>query len=104
MLRRGLDMAHRFEAVLLATQARQALVNAGGVRGRPPPRRATLTVSDSLTASERRVAELAARGMTNREVADELFVTAKTVEAHLTKAYRKLHVASRTELAARLAA
>jgi DNA-binding CsgD family transcriptional regulator len=98
-LRRGLDMAHRFEAVTLAGQARRALLTAGA-----RPRRATLRGSDALTPSERRVAELAARGMTNREVADELFVTPKTVEAHLTQAFRKLEVSSRAELAARLVA
>ena len=54
---------------------------------------------DELTASERRVAELAAGGATNRDIAEELFVTPKTVENHLTRVYAKLGVASRAELA-----
>lgn len=57
---------------------------------------------DQLTASERRVAEFAAGGKTNREIADELFVTPKTVENHLTKVYSKLGVGSRRELEAAL--
>jgi DNA-binding CsgD family transcriptional regulator len=55
-----------------------------------------------LSGTERRVAELVARGMTNREVAAELFVTVRTVESTLTKTYAKLGSRSRTELAARL--
>ena len=97
-LRRGLDMAHRFEAALIEAQARRALLDAGA-----RPRRARLQGRESLTPSERRVAGLAARGMTNREVADELFVTPKTVEAHLTQAFRKLEVTSRSELSEQLA-
>ncbi len=53
----------------------------------------------ALTPTERRVAELVAEGRTNREVADLLFLSAKTVAAHLTSAYAKLGVRSRTELA-----
>ena len=55
---------------------------------------------DELTASERRVAEFAAGGKTNREIADELFVTPKTIENHLTHVYSKLGVGSRQELEA----
>jgi len=57
---------------------------------------------DELTESERQIAELAAGGRSNREIAGELFVSARTVEAALTRAYRKLGVRSRTELARRL--
>ena len=57
---------------------------------------------DELTASERRVAEYAAGGKTNREIADELFVTPKTIENHLTRVYSKLGIGSRRELAAAL--
>jgi DNA-binding NarL/FixJ family response regulator len=53
---------------------------------------------DSLTASERRVAELAAKGETNRDIAQALYVTPKTVEVHLTNCYRKLEIRSRREL------
>ena len=62
-----------------------------------PPRAA-----HDLTPSERRVAELAASGLTNREVAARLFVSPKTVEANLARAYRKLRIGSRAELGARL--
>jgi DNA-binding CsgD family transcriptional regulator len=58
---------------------------------------------DALTPSERRVAELAARGMTNREVAAALFMSPKTVEANLARVYRKLEIGSRAELGARMA-
>ncbi len=62
-----------------------------------------LTGLDSLTASERRIAELASQGLTNREIAQTLFVTARTVEGHLTSIFRKLQLDSRNELPAMLA-
>jgi len=58
-----------------------------------------VAATGALTPTERRVAELVAEGRTNREVADLLFLSAKTVAAHLTSAYAKLGVRSRTELA-----
>jgi DNA-binding NarL/FixJ family response regulator len=58
--------------------------------------------SAELTETERRVAELVANGLTNKEVATKLFVTVRTVEANLTKVYAKLGIRSRTELASRL--
>jgi DNA-binding CsgD family transcriptional regulator len=67
------------------------------------PRRVVLTGLDSLTASERRIAELASQGLTNREIAQTLFVTARTVEGHLTSIFRKLMLHSRDELPAALA-
>jgi len=54
---------------------------------------------DALTASEHRVAGLAAEGKTNAEIAQQLFVTRRTVETHLTHAYQKLDIHSRLELA-----
>jgi DNA-binding NarL/FixJ family response regulator len=57
---------------------------------------------DALTVAELQVAELAASGMTNRDVAAKLFISSKTVEAALARAYRKLDIASRAELAQRL--
>ena len=66
------------------------------------PRRLALTGARSLTASERRVCDLAAAGRTNRQIAQDLFVTTSTVETHLRHAYRKLGVRSRDELAALL--
>jgi DNA-binding CsgD family transcriptional regulator len=94
LLRDALDAAHRAGARPLSERAETEL-RATGAR----PRRVTLTGVDSLTASERRVAELAAQDLTNREIAQELFVTARTVEGHLTSVFRKLRVASREELA-----
>jgi DNA-binding NarL/FixJ family response regulator len=58
---------------------------------------------DELTPTERRVAELAATGLTNREVASAAFMSPKTVEANLARVYRKLGIASRAELGARMA-
>jgi DNA-binding NarL/FixJ family response regulator len=63
-------------------------------RASPRPRR-----DRELTSAERRVAALVAEGMTNREVAAQLFTTVATVEAHLTRIYRKLGLRSRTQLA-----
>jgi DNA-binding CsgD family transcriptional regulator len=51
-----------------------------------------------LSAAERQVADLAASGATNREIAAALFMSVKTVEAHLSRVYRKLNIRSRTEL------
>jgi DNA-binding CsgD family transcriptional regulator len=67
-------------------------------RARPRPRR-----DSELTSAERRVAALVASGKANREVAAQLFTTVATVEAHLTRIYRKLGLRSRTELARRVA-
>ena len=66
-----------------------------------PPRGA---VNDELTAAERRVAELAAAGMTNREVAAELFISPRDGGANLARAYRKLGIRSRAELGGWMAA
>ena len=62
------------------------------------PRRTAVTGADALTGSERRVAELAATGMTNRDIAQSLFVTTRTVEIHLSAVYRKLGIESRSGL------
>jgi DNA-binding CsgD family transcriptional regulator len=56
-----------------------------------------------LTPSELRVAQLAAAGQTNRQIAQALFVTQRTVESHLTSTYGKLGISSRPELPAALA-
>ena len=66
------------------------------------PRRIALSGVDSLTGSEHRVAQMAAAGLANREIAQALFVTVRTVEMHLTHAYRKLDISSREELPALL--
>jgi DNA-binding CsgD family transcriptional regulator len=98
LLREALDAAHRAGARPLAELA-EAELRATGAR----PRRVVLTGVDSLTASERRIAELASQGLTNREIAQTLFITARTVEGHLTSSFRKLQVDSRDELPAALA-
>lgn len=67
-------------------------------------RSAAQSSGDQLTASEQRVARLAASGLTNREVAAQLFMSPKTVEANLARIYRKLGIRSRAELGARLGA
>ena len=59
---------------------------------------------EALTASERRVAQMAADDLSNKEIAQALFVTVKTVETHLGRVYRKLAVRSRKELALALSA
>ena len=92
-LRAGLDLAHRCDATRLVNRAREELV-ASGAR----LRRMRLSGSESLTARERQVAELAAAGLGNREIAERLFVTPKTVEWHLGNAYRKLELHSRDAL------
>ncbi|MFL5931138.1 MAG: helix-turn-helix transcriptional regulator [Gaiellaceae bacterium] len=97
LLREALDAAHRSRAGPLAEYAETEL-RATGAR----PRRVVLTGLESLTASERRIAELAGEGLTNREIAQSLFVTARTVEGHLTNVFRKLQVESRDELRAAL--
>jgi len=98
LLRRGLDLAHRCQATALERRARGELVAAGA-----RPRRAALSGVGALTASERRVVDMAVDGLGNREIAQALFVTIRTVEVHLTSAYRKLGVRSRAGLPAALA-
>ena len=77
-----------------------------GARRQPRarPRRDALKGVESLTPSERRVADLAATGKSNRETAQELYVTPKTVEVHLSNAYRKLEIKGRRELSGALTA
>jgi DNA-binding CsgD family transcriptional regulator len=96
-LREALHLADRAGAVRLAERARDEL-RAAGAR----PRRAALTGREALTTAERRVAALAAEGRTNRQIAQELFVTQRTVETHLTHTFAKLDIGSREELAAAL--
>jgi DNA-binding CsgD family transcriptional regulator len=77
--------------------ARRALEEALAAGARP--RRVARRGVDALTPAELRVAQRAAEGSTNREIAEDLFVTAKTVEMHLANAYGKLGIRSRTQLA-----
>jgi DNA-binding CsgD family transcriptional regulator len=93
-LRRALDLARRCRADTLAGQLRDDL-HATGAK----PRRDATSGRDSLTASETRIAEMAAAGMTNSQIAQALFVTPGTVEKHLTNVYAKLGISSRRHLA-----
>jgi DNA-binding CsgD family transcriptional regulator len=93
-LTEALDLAHRCRADRLEDTARERLV-ATGAR----PRRASARGSDALTPRERRIAQMAAAGLGNREIAEALFITTKTVETHLGRAYRKLEVSGRGGLA-----
>ena len=96
-LRAGHELARACGAQALTETARIELA-ACGVRVRT----AALTGADSLTASERRIADMAAAGATNAQIAQTLFVTVKTVEMHLSNTYRKLAITNRPELAATL--
>jgi DNA-binding CsgD family transcriptional regulator len=93
-LRRALELADICGAQPLVDEVRAELY-ATGAR----PRTTALRGVRALTASERRVADLAAGGQTNRDIAQTLYVTPKTVEVHLSNAYRKLGIGSRRELA-----
>ena len=97
-LRHGLDLSHRCGATALAARANKELRATGA-----KPRKVVVTGLDALTASEHRIAEMAATGLSNREIAQALFVTVKTVETHLRHTYQKLDIASRAELPAALA-
>lgn len=96
-LRRALDIATRCGAAGVAERAREELLAAGG-----RPRRDVLEGPDALTPAERRVAALAGQGLTNREIANTLFVSHKTVERHLGNLYLKLGHNDRTRLASGL--
>ncbi|MBB4663781.1 ATP-binding protein [Conexibacter arvalis] len=93
-LRRALDLAARTESTRLARHAREELEATGA-----QPRRELLSGVEALTPAERRVAELAAEGLTNRQIAESLWVTHKTVEMHLGRSYGKLGIRSRRQLA-----
>jgi DNA-binding CsgD family transcriptional regulator len=81
----------------IANQARAELIAAGA-----KPRRDAITGRDALTDAELRVARLAADGLTNREIAQALFITTKAAKAHLSRVYRKLSVTRRGKLAGAL--
>jgi len=97
-LRLGFELARQCGAARAAKRAHDELEATGET-----VRRFTPIGVESLTPSERRVADLAASGMTNRQIAQTLFVTVKTVEAHLSSTYHKLDIRSRRELGTALA-
>jgi DNA-binding NarL/FixJ family response regulator len=90
-------MARSCGARTLAERAHEELT-ATGAR----PRKIVRAGVDALTSSELRVARMAAEGLTNKEIAQALFVTVRTVEAHLHHAYQKLGISSRSQLGAAL--
>ncbi|MBV8998706.1 MAG: AAA family ATPase [Solirubrobacterales bacterium] len=92
-LERALDLAHHCGASRIAARARGELIAAGA-----KPRRDAITGRDALTAGELRVARLAAQGLTNREIAQALFITTKTAKGHLSRVYLKLGITRRGEL------
>ena len=99
MLRQALEIAGARGATFLADRAAMLLA-AQGVR---PERADERTGLNALTPSERRIVDLAATSRTNRDIAETLFLTEKTVEFHLTNSYKKLGITSRHELARALA-
>jgi DNA-binding CsgD family transcriptional regulator len=92
-LRLGLDLAQRCGAEDLVAHAKNEAKSAGA-----RPRRTAASGVAALTERERQVATLAARGLSNRQIADQLVVTVKTVEWHLGHSFRKLDVDSREKL------
>ncbi len=93
-LRRGLEIARTCGAVPLAERAHEELL-ASGAR----PRKILRGGPDALTPAEQRVARMAADGLTNRQIAETLVLSTRTVEAHLAHVYTKLGVSSRRSLA-----
>jgi len=93
-LREALHLAHVCGADAIAVRVHDELVAAGA-----RPRRDPTQSRSHLTASERRVARMAADGMTNREIAQALFLTENTIETHLRSVFRKLEIRSRSQLA-----
>ena len=96
-LREAIDLAHRCGATALVERANDEIAATGAHK-----RSISLSGLEALTASERRVAQMAAEEMSNKEIAQALFVTVKTVEVHLSSVYRKLEIGSRRELPAAL--
>jgi DNA-binding CsgD family transcriptional regulator len=96
-LRTALGMFRSMGTEAFAGRAERELL-ATGERAR----KRTVDTLDQLTPQEEQIARLAAKGATNREIATQLFITQSTVEYHLRKAFRKLDVKSRTQLAHRI--
>jgi DNA-binding CsgD family transcriptional regulator/tetratricopeptide (TPR) repeat protein len=90
----GLDLAHRCGAMGLEADIREELTRAGG-----RPRRSAITGIESLTPTELRVAQLAATGLSNNQIAEHIFVSRNTISWHLRNVYRKLQIDSREQLA-----
>lgn len=92
-LYQGLEVSHRCGGLAVAERARAELVSTGA-----RPRRARLDGPCALTPAELRAARMAAEGLSNREIAQALFLSTKTIEGQLSQAYAKLGIRSRAEL------
>ncbi|WP_445160862.1 helix-turn-helix transcriptional regulator [Mycobacterium sp. Dal123C01] len=92
-LKIALDLAYRCSATLLESETREELVAAGG-----RPRRPVVTGVESLTPTEARIARLTAQGLSNRDIAEQLFVSSNTIAWHLRNVFRKLAIDSRDQL------
>ena len=101
LLGQAIDRYEALGATRLTARATARLRELGGRRGSRGGRQRALTGWESLTRSERAVAELVAQGLTNREVGTRLFVSPHTVNSHLRHAFQKLDVSTRTALAAK---
>lgn len=89
----GLDLAHRCGAIVLEADIREELTAAGG-----RPRRPAISGVEALTPTELRVARLAATGLSNNDIAAQIFVSRNTIAWHLRNVYRKLEVDSREQV------
>jgi DNA-binding CsgD family transcriptional regulator len=98
-LSRAVDLAQRGGLRLISRRAKHKLLAAGA-----RPRRDLLTGPGALTPAEHRVAALAAAGHSNRDIAERLYITLRTVETHLTHAFQKLDITTRSQLPAAMAA
>ena len=97
LLRDGMTSAHACGSRRVVTRAMDELRSTGA-----RPRRPSHRGADSLTPQERRITRLAAEGQNNREIAESMFLTRRTVELHLSNAYRKLGIDGRADLGAAL--
>ena len=100
LLREALEIWESAGAAYDAARVLARLRDAGAPPGKRGPRRRTEDGWDALTDSERRVVDLVGEGLTYREIGERLFISRRTVETHVARAFRKLGVRSRAELAA----
>ena len=100
LLHKALDTYERLDADRDAARTRATLRKLGIHRGRQGTRQRPLTGWESLTPTERTVSDLVAEGLSNPQIGERLFVSRRTVQAHVAHVFRKLQMSSRTELAA----
>ena len=99
LLDRALKSFHHLDAARDTARVRAALRGLGVHRGRRGPRRRPQVGWDSLTTTERTVADLVAEGLSNPQIGERMFVSRRTVQTHLAHIFQKLQLSSRTELA-----